>query len=229
MLNFSKKINYKNKITLKKNFFWKIPGWSKFRFQLNINPKKIYLGGMPTIFNSHLAKPKKWWGKKKNLKRLKHKKLRFFYNSVIFNSLFLFKKFSKVKKQKYKNINTKTHLLFLQNLVNLKTCFKGYSIRVIKGGRFSSVFGFRSFMPKSHSKLILTTKVPSTKLLSLKFSQKRRRFSIKKKTTLSIISSSKPNYKFVRLEEKLYLKKMLEKQKRLLKFIKFKKNFKTFS
>jgi hypothetical protein len=84
-------------------------------------------------------------------------------------------------------------------------------------------------MPKSHSKLILTTKVPSTKLLSLKFSQKRRRFSIKKKTTLSIISSSKPNYKFVRLEEKLYLKKMLEKQKRLLKFIKFKKNFKTFS
>lgn len=228
MLNYSKKISYKNQKIIKKKIFWKIPNWSKSRFQLNNNTNQINLGGMPTIFAPRLEKvQKKWRYKKKKFKILKHKKLRFFYNSSIFNSLFLFKKFPKIKIRKYKTINIKRNLLFLQHLIRLKNHFKGYfksySLRVIKGGRFASVLGFRSFMPKSHSKLILTTNlVPSTRLLSLKFCKRRRRFSTKKRIHLNIVSSSKPKHKLLQLEEKLYLKKKLEKT-RLLKIIKFKK------
>lgn len=197
-LNQCKKISFieeKSKSTL----FWEAPFPPKARFQMRPTPNTKFLGGLPVVFGQQ--QKKKWWLKKKR-KQSKHLKLRFFFSSSVFNSIFLFKKFSKSNFPKYGKFPLKKQLLLINKLFCKKKRYNGYALSSIKGGYFTTVLGFRSFMPKSHSERLLTNRAPIEWLIGLKVDQRRKRFSVRdKKTTVNIVSSSKFQQKGVRLKK----------------------------
>lgn len=191
MLNSIKKINY-NTSDKKTLIMWKVPFPTKFRFQTRMNPDLTFLSGLPVILAARKKKKIRWWKKSKKRRPLPSLKINYFFNSVSFNFIFLFKKFFRFKKRRFELFKFKKQLLFLNHLFKEKKIFKGFPLKKNKGGLFASILGFRSFMPKSHSNRLLTLKVPVTRLIGLKIYQRRKRFSVRKKIKLNIISSSKP-------------------------------------
>lgn len=200
MLNNYKKINLKKNV-LKKNVFWNIPLQPTSKFQMAETPKTSFLGGLPVVFGQQPLPQKFWWWKKKS-KQLKHQKLNFFFSSIVFNSIFLFKKFPKTKKKVFGVFGLKKKLLLINKLFSTKTRYKGYALKPKKGGYFVTSLGFRSFMPKSHSDRLLMNKAPIEWLIGLKLNQRRKRFSAhEKKTLINIVSSSKLQHKGVCLKK----------------------------
>jgi ribosomal protein S1 len=136
--------------------------------------------------------------------------LRFFFNSIVFNSIFLFKKFPKLKKRKVSGLaltlTLKKRLLLLNYILKKKKKFKGYSLKKNKGGFIITVLGFKSFMPKSHSKRFLENQAPLACIIGLKICQRRKRFSTFKKTTLNLISSSKPQHRTLQIKSGWHFK-----------------------
>lgn len=196
LLNQSKKI-FLNEKNLNLSLFWETPFPFKSRFQTRPKPKASLLGGLPVVFGQQ---QQKWWKKKR--KTSKHLKLRFFFSSSVFNSIFLFKKFSKKNFPEYGKFKLKQQLLLINNLFCKKKRYNGYALSSIKGGYFTTVLGFRSFMPKSHSERLLTNRAPIEWLIGLKIAHRRKRFAVReKKTTVNIISSSKIQQKGIRLRK----------------------------
>lgn len=93
-------------------------------------------------------------------------------------------------------------MLLINKLFCTKTRYKGYVLKPKKGGYFVTSLGFNSFMPKSHSDRLLINKAPIEWLIGLKINQRRQRFSVyKKKVSVNVVSSSKPQQKGVRFKK----------------------------
>jgi hypothetical protein len=200
LLNKYKKIKTE-KVSSNINFFWKPPFPSVARIQVAPNPQQTLLGGLSIVFGEQPLPQKFWWLKKKK-KSIKFLRRHFFFSSVVFNSIFLFKKFPKIKNKQFGKIKLKKNLLLVNKLFCAKRRYKGYAVKFKKGGYSTSTLGFRSFMPKSHSARLLTNKAPIEWLIGLSFNQRRKRFSACKKfAKLNLISSSKQQQKGIRLKK----------------------------
>lgn len=229
MLNNYKKINLEKKSS-KIDSFWKTPIISRTaKFQMHKTPQLDFLEGLPVVFGQQPKPSKAWWKKKRN-KPVKYQKLHFFFSAIVFNSIFLFKKFPKNKNIKINQSTLKKKVLLINKLFHTKTRYKGYMLKQKKGGYFTSSLGFRSFMPKSHSDRLLTHKDSVEWLLGLKFSVRRRRFSANQKSvSFNLVSSSKSQQKgsFLKKNEQIgdksfYSKKVAEVIKK--RCVKTKKN-----
>lgn len=189
MLNNFKKIKNNKNCDHTFPVFWKIPTWPKASFQKKLEQNTVFfLQGLPILCTKPQQNKSIWWKKKKR-RKLKFLKLRFFFYSFGFNSIFLFKKFSKQKKKI--NLKLKKNILLIDYLFKRKKQFKSYMIRSKKGGFFVTAFGFKSFMPHSHSKLLLKNSVSDIKLIGLNSFQNRKRFSKQKQLFFNVISSTK--------------------------------------
>lgn len=201
MLNNYKKIKLE-KISDTPYFFWKSPFPTQVRFQMSPTPQKDLVQGLPVVFGSRQLPVKRWWltQKKKKIKPLL--KLHFFYSAIVFNSIFLFKKFPKNKNSSFGKFKVKKKFLLIRKIFNAKKCYKGFVLKANKGGFVTTTLGFRSFTPKSHSARLLTHRAPIEWVIGLKVAQRRKRFSGCKKTIrISVISSSKPQKKSIRLKK----------------------------
>lgn len=95
--------------------------------------------------------------------------------------------------------------MLIKKLFINKKFYKGYLLQPKKGGYFTTIFGFKGFMPKSH-RIKLQKKRSNDHLIGLKFQTKRKRFSIKRGVKFNLISSSKIFLKRFQLKQgqKLY-------------------------
>lgn len=156
------------------------------------------LGGLPVVFGLQDKPTKKWWLKRKKKKLVRVKKY-FFFSEIVFNSLFLFKKLAKRRNNPLKGLKLKQSLVLIHRMFLKKTRYKGFAIKRVKGGFITSALGYKSFMPRSHSKRLLRT-APMEWFLGLRLQFRRKRFSAKKFfINLNVISSSKPQGKSARL------------------------------
>lgn len=203
MLNSYKKISLKKK-TFKTNSFWKAPTLSTARFQISNKVDKHFLGGLPVVLGQQSLPSKAWWLKKKS-PVLKNQKHHYFFSALVFNSIFLFKRFSKPKNTSLAHPRLKNIFLLLNRLFCTKKYYKGYALKPKKGGYVTSSLGFRCFMPKSHSDRLLTNKAPVEWVIGLKINNRRKRFSAQnKKLMINIVSSSKPQQKSIRFKKGLH-------------------------
>lgn len=109
----------------------------------------------------------------------------------MFNSIFLFKKFSRYKNRNFGKFNLKKRVFLMHKLFYTKKTYKGYCFKPKKGGYITSALGFRSFIPKSHSTRLFINPTPIKRVMGLKVTQRRKRFLVHKKRILvNIISSS---------------------------------------
>lgn len=107
----------------------------------------------------------------------------------------------KRKKIAFGKFKLKRHLKLLNKLFLKKRRYKGFALKSVKGGFTTSVLGFRSFMPKSHSKRMMENPAPIERVIGSKLDGRRKKFSSKKpRITLNIVSSSKSQGKGVRLK-----------------------------